>query len=76
MEDLPSTPEPSEDDEDDVETGARLDLLQVQIGEDLAEALKKLCSQQQQFALPPSPVSNESEGKCVVVPLEGGNMIE
>ena len=59
MEDLPSTPEPSEDDE--VVT-ATADLFKVEMGEGLAEALRKLCSQQQQFALPPSPVSNESEG--------------
>ena len=61
MEDLPSTPEPSEDDEAKVVT-ATADLFKVEMGEGLAEALRKLCSQQQQFALPPSPVSNESEG--------------
>ena len=61
MEDLPSTPEPSEDDEAEVGT-ATADLFKVEMGEGLAEALRKLCSQQQQFALPPSPVSNESEG--------------
>ena len=61
MEDLPSTPEPSEDDEAEVVT-ATADLFKVEMGEGLAEALRKLCSQQQQFALPPSPVSNESEG--------------
>ena len=61
MEDLPSTPEPSEDDEAEVVT-ATADLFKVEMGEGLAEALRKLCSQQQQFVLPPSPVSNESEG--------------
>ena len=62
MEDLPGTPEPSEDDEDDAEMGQNL--LKVEMGDDLAESLKKLCSQQHQFTLPPSPVSNESEGTC------------
>ena len=61
MEGLSSTPEPSVDDEAEVEM-ATADLFKVEMGEGLAEALRKLCSQQQQFALPPSPVSNESEG--------------
>ena len=70
MEDLP------EDDEDNVDEGAadsaaNQDLLKVEMGEDLAEALRKLCSQQQQFTLPPSPVSNESEGTCLVL-FRGG----
>ena len=73
MEDLPGTPEPSEDDADDDEMGdANLDLLKVEMGEDLAEALRKLCSQQQQFTLPPSPVSNESEGMFALGTVSGG----
>ena len=58
MEDLPGTPDSSEDEE-----GANRDLLKVDIKEELVEALKKLCSSQQ-FTLPPSPVSNESESEC------------
>ena len=71
MEDLPGTPEPSEDDADEM-GDANLDLLKVEMGEDLAEALRKLCSQQQQFTLPPSPVSNESEGMYAFGTVSGG----
>ena len=71
MEDLPGTPEPSEDDADEM-GDANLDFLKVEMGEDLAEALRKLCSQQQQFTLPPSPVSNESEGMFAFGTVSGG----
>ena len=61
MEDLPGTPDSSEDDE--AAGAANRDLLKVDMKEELVEALKKLCSPQQ-FTLPPSPVSNESESEC------------
>ena len=62
MEDLPGTPDSSEDDEAAGADNNR-DLLKVDMKEELVEALKKLSSPQQ-FTLPPSPVSNESESEC------------